>query len=56
VVADIAAGEVLSAQNVRSIRPGHGLAPKYYSTVLGRKAARPLKRGMALDWTMLAAD
>lgn len=48
VVEDIAAGEVFTAENVRSIRPAYGLAPKYYKEVLGKRAARDLKRGMPL--------
>ncbi|HEX9447918.1 MAG TPA: pseudaminic acid synthase [Dongiaceae bacterium] len=56
VVEDVAAGELISARNVRSIRPGLGLAPKYYGRILGRKAARSLKRGTPLDWTMLASE
>jgi pseudaminic acid synthase len=50
VVADVAKGEALSEANVRSIRPGHGLAPKHFYQVLGRPAARDLKRGEPLDW------
>jgi pseudaminic acid synthase len=53
VVADVAAGELLSAANVRSIRPGHGLPPKHLPAVLGRRASGPLKRGTPLDWSML---
>jgi len=53
VVADIAQGEKLTAANVRSIRPGHGLAPKYYQKILNRKAARNLKRGTPLNWSMI---
>lgn len=53
VVADVAAGAELTPENVRSIRPGHGLAPKHYDTVLGRTAGRDLKRGEALTWDML---
>lgn len=56
VVRDIAAGEAITEAHVRSIRPGLGLAPKYYASILGRKAARPLKRGTPLDWTMLAPE
>jgi pseudaminic acid synthase len=50
VVRDIAAGEELTSENVRSIRPGHGLPPKHLPEVLGRKASRDLKRGDPLDW------
>lgn len=50
VVRDVAAGEELNRDNVRSIRPGHGLAPKHLPEVLGRHAARDLKRGEPLDW------
>lgn len=54
VVRDVAAGEELTSENVRSIRPGHGLPPKHLSEVLGRKASRDLKRGDPLDWESVA--
>ena len=50
VVRDVAAGEKLTRENVRSIRPGHGLPPKHLPDVLGREAVRDLKRGEPLDW------
>ena len=50
VVHDVAAGDELTRENVRSIRPGFGLAPKHLPEVLGRQAARDLKRGEPLDW------
>jgi pseudaminic acid synthase len=53
VVADIAAGETLTKANVRSIRPGLGMAPKHLPQVLGRKAARALKRGEPLSAEMI---
>ena len=53
-VADLRAGERFSADNVRSIRPGHGLAPKELPNVLGRSASRDIRRGAPLDWTMIA--
>jgi pseudaminic acid synthase len=53
VVRDIAAGEELTGENVRSIRPGYGLPPKHLPDVLGRRAARDLKRGDPLDWDAL---
>jgi N-acetylneuraminate synthase len=50
VVADIAEGEEFTPENVRSIRPGYGLSPRYYTGILGRRARRPLKRGTPLAW------
>ena len=54
VVADVAAGEPLTPANIRSIRPGKGMAPKHLPEVLGRRASRDLRRGSPLDWSMLA--
>ncbi len=54
VVRDIRAGEELTRENVRSIRPGHGLPPKHLPEVLGRRATRDLKRGEPLAWDALA--
>lgn len=53
VVADVAAGEVLTEAHVRSIRPGLGLAPKHLPDVLGRPAARALGKGEPFDWSMI---
>ena len=50
VVQDVAAGENLTRDNVRSIRPGQGLAPKHLPEVLGKTASRDLKRGEPLLW------
>lgn len=49
VVEDIKAGEVLTTNNVRAIRPGLGLPPKYLTYVLGKKVNRDIKRGTALS-------
>ncbi len=49
VVEDIKAGEVFTEKNIRSIRPGFGMHPKYYKEVLGKKAKVDLEWGMALD-------
>lgn len=48
VIKDIKAGELITEENVRSIRPGYGLHPKYYREVLGKKATQDLKRGTPL--------
>lgn len=54
VVADIAPGEELTGENVRAIRPGSGLPPKYLDMALGRRATRALPRGTPLSWEMFA--
>ena len=48
VVRDIKAGEVFTAENIRSIRPGHGLAPKLLPRILGKRCSMDLKRGTPL--------
>lgn len=53
VVRDVKAGEMFSEENVRSIRPGHGLPPKYLKDVLGCRAAKDVKRGTPLDWELI---
>ena len=53
VVRDMAAGETLTPENVRSVRPGHGLAPKHMNDVINRRAARALKRGDPLAMEMI---
>lgn len=53
VAKDVKAGEPLTAANVRSVRPGYGLAPKHLPEVLGHPAARDLKKGERLTWEMV---
>ena len=53
VVAPIKLGEQFTRENVRSIRPGHGLAPKYLPNILGRKAIRDIPRGSPLSWDVV---
>ncbi len=53
VVKDVKAGEVISEEHVRSIRPGHGLAPRELPNVLGHSARFDLKRGTPLSWLHL---
>jgi N-acetylneuraminate synthase len=53
VAEDIKAGEVLDARNMRRIRPGFGLAPKYYELLLGRRVEQDLAKGTPLSWDLL---
>lgn len=53
VIKDMKAGDVFTEENVRSIRPGHGLPPKYLKEVLGHRAARDIQRGTPLKWEII---
>ncbi len=53
VVEDVAAGQPFTRENVRAIRPGHGLPPKHLGEVLGRRAARAVPRGTPVSWDLL---
>jgi len=48
VVRDVAEGELFTTENVRSIRPGYGISPKYIDTVIGKRASINLKKGTAM--------
>ena len=54
VVKDMKAGEVFTKENIRVIRPGDGIAPKYFLGTLGKKAKSDLKRGTPLDQSHIA--
>ncbi|MFT5519450.1 MAG: pseudaminic acid synthase [Enterobacterales bacterium] len=54
VVKDLKKGDKFSKENVKSIRPGFGMSPKYYFKVLEKKAARELKKGTALNWDLIS--
>jgi N-acetylneuraminate synthase len=53
-VADIEAGERFTELNVRSIRPGFGLAPKHLPEVIGARAAQRIARGTPLSWSLVS--
>jgi pseudaminic acid synthase len=52
-VKDIAAGELLTSDNVRSIRPGYGLPPKHLGEIIGRTAKVAIARGTPLDFSLV---
>ncbi|EMY61442.1 pseudaminic acid synthase [Leptospira terpstrae] len=53
VVEDMKAGELVTEKNVRSIRPGYGMPPKFFDFVIGKRINRDVKRGTGLSWEML---
>jgi N-acetylneuraminate synthase len=54
VVHDMKAGEIFTEENVRSIRPGAGLPPKFLPEVMGRSARHDIARGTPLAWRMIS--
>jgi len=52
-IKDIKAGETLNEQNIKSIRPGFGLAPKYYEEIIGKKAKKDIERGTPISWELI---
>ncbi len=53
VVKDVKAGELLTAENVRSIRPAHGLHTRHLCDVLGKRAGKDIERGTPLSWDLV---
>jgi pseudaminic acid synthase len=56
VVADVEKGELLTNDNVRSIRPGYGLPPRFLDLVVGKRAARAVRRGTPVSWSLLTGE
>jgi sialic acid synthase SpsE len=53
VVKDIKKGEKFTEENVRSIRPGHGLHTRYFEQVIGHKAKRSVQKGTPVSWDLV---
>ena len=53
IVEDMKAGDMITEKNMRSIRPGKGLSPKYYYTVQGKHVNRDISKGTYLEWNLL---
>jgi len=53
VVCDLNAGDILTSENLRCIRPGMGLLPRYYDVVLGRRVTRDVKKSTPMSWSLL---
>jgi N-acetylneuraminate synthase len=54
VTENLRAGETLSERNVRAVRPGRGLPPKYLEALIGRKVNRDVSRGTPVTWDILS--
>ena len=52
-VKDIKKGEKITEENVRIIRPGYGMEPKFYPEILGQRALKDIKRGTPMQWSMI---
>lgn len=48
------AGDVITEKNMRCIRPGMGLAPKYYDVLLGKRVRTDVNRGTAMSWELIS--
>ncbi|MBU6462890.1 MAG: pseudaminic acid synthase [Proteobacteria bacterium] len=55
VVADMVAGDVLTENNLRIIRPGLGLSPKYFDHLIGKRVGRAVRRGTPMNWDLLTS-
>ncbi|MCZ2443323.1 MAG: pseudaminic acid synthase [Flavobacteriales bacterium] len=53
-VKDMKAGTVIGKEHIRRIRPGFGLAPKYYDELIGRTVKKDIERGTATSWALLS--
>jgi N-acetylneuraminate synthase len=53
IVQDLQPGDVLTPKNLRRIRPGHGLPPKYYDLLLGRPVRKAVRRGTPVTWDLV---
>lgn len=56
IIEDVKAGEIITENNVRSIRPGYGMHPKYLTDVIGKAFLSDHNRGTPLSWKMVSDD
>lgn len=54
VVADLEPGDELTKENLRALRPGRGLPPKYYDVLLGKRVAGKVTRGTPASWSLIS--
>lgn len=56
IAQDMCAGDIFNAENLRIVRPGMGLAPRYYADILGMRITRDATRGTALNWELVEGN
>ena len=50
---DMREGDILTNKNLRRVRPGYGLSPKYYDSLIGKKVNKNIKKGTAVSWDLI---
>jgi pseudaminic acid synthase len=53
IAEDVKAGDVFTSKNLRCVRPGMGMPPRYYDMLLGRRASQDAKKGTPMNWNLL---
>lgn len=53
IAQDLKAGEIFTTSNLRCVRPGMGLPPKYYDTLLGRRVNKDVRKGTPMSWDLV---
>ena len=56
IAEDVKAGEILTEKNLRAVRPGLGIAPKYIDSFLGKRVVRDYKKGTPVNWDIIANE
>ncbi|NEU32301.1 hypothetical protein GN156_16240 [bacterium LRH843] len=53
ITENLKSGDILATENLKIIRPGYGLAPKYYEQLLGKKVRKNIQAGTPMDWNIV---
>lgn len=56
IIQNVKAGEIITEENVRSIRPGHGISPKFLEQIMGKKFGKDAQKGTPLTWDYIIDD
>ena len=55
IVQDMKAGQIITKKNVKRIRPGHGLKPKFYEQIIGKKLIKDCTEGTPMSWDLISS-